>query len=275
MPEQTVLHGIDQQGPSNLRPTNAPDGFVFFDRTIREPIVWDGTLKTWLTVSGRALYSAASPRMLADDFKAPALDTRWGVFEGDDDLAALPALVSGSAIGEVALVSGNAGDTVAHDASVLTSPVVFAAEDGAITLKGRLKVNDKANTCFFFGLSDEAKLEMPATLATTTYTTNATDAVGFLYDTAATTDTIRAVGVANNTDATHVDTAIAPVNDTYLELEIRVTAAGVATFYINGVLKATVEDAVTPDVDLCVIAAVTARTTASRTLTLDYVTCQQ
>jgi hypothetical protein len=43
----TVHHGCDQSGPSTARPTNAPDGFAFFDTTLNIPIFRDNTNNAW------------------------------------------------------------------------------------------------------------------------------------------------------------------------------------------------------------------------------------
>lgn len=274
MPEQTVLHGVDQQGDSADRPSNiAPDGFIFYDRTLREAIVRDNTRKNWFSISGRMLYSATAPRMMSDDFKGPALDARYVTAKGNDDVAALPALVSGSHLGEVALVSGNAGTGIAADGVALAGPAaVWEAEEGQISFGVKAKLSAITTVWMFIGFTDTLPsdtLEEPVSLNGTTYTTNATDAVGFLFDTAATTDTLRAVGVKDDTDATHVDTAVAPVADTYAEYKVVIETDGSAKLYFNGTLKATIADAVSPGVDLVPIVAVCARATDSRTLTVD------
>lgn len=279
MSEQTCdRYGVAQQGTSANRPRNAWDGFTYYDTDLRSLLVWDATVKNWFAARGGLLYSAATPRMMSDDFKGSAIDSRYSLAKGSDNLAAYPAHVAGKHYGEVALVTGDAGDTTAHDASALAGPAVeWEAEEGEITLEFRFKLSAITDVACFIGLTDTlpaTTLEMPATLATTTYTTTATDAVGLLFDTAATTDTLRAVGVKADTDATHVNTSLAPVADTYEEWKIVVSTAGVAKFYkkITGVwtLKATVENSVSPGVDLVPIAIAEARTTASRTLSLDY-----
>ncbi len=277
MAERTTHYGITQQGPTNERPTNAYDGFSYYDTTLRELIVWDATIKNWFSASGRALYSASSPRMLSDDFKGADLDARYSLNEGNDDVAALPALRAGVHHGEMRLTTGNAGTGTAADGSVWGGPAAcWEAEEGQITLTVRAKISAITDVAFFIGLTDTlpaSTLEMPATLAVATYTTIATDAVGFLFDTAATTDTLRAVGVKNDVDATHVDTAVAPVADTYKVFKLAVDVAGTARFYLDGVLKATVENAVSPGVDLVPIIIAEARAAAGRTMDVDYVSC--
>jgi hypothetical protein len=269
--------GIDLAGTSAARKWNGHAGATYYDTDLRELMVFDENIAggIWLPASGKALYKASSPRCLFDDFKAGTLDPRWVTAEGNDDLAALPALVAGAYNGELALVTGDAGDTVAHDASCWAGPALeWECEEGQITLEFRAKLSAITTVAFFLGLTDvlpSTTLEMPATLSGTTYTTTATDAVGFLFDTAATTDTIRCVGVKADTDATHVDSAVEPVAATYATYKIVLSAAGVAKFYINGTLVGTVADAVSVGVDLVPIAIAVPRTTSSRTLTLDWV----
>lgn len=49
----TVLHGIDQSGATAARPSNAPDGFCFFDTTLNIPIFRDNVNALWRDGLGR------------------------------------------------------------------------------------------------------------------------------------------------------------------------------------------------------------------------------
>ena len=40
---RTVLHGLNQSGPTGDRPANASEGFVYFDETTKELLVFDET----------------------------------------------------------------------------------------------------------------------------------------------------------------------------------------------------------------------------------------
>lgn len=285
MAERTTdRYGVAQQGTSAQRPRNAWDGATYYDTTLREVITWDARLKSWFTASGRALYSASAPRMLADDFKGPDLDSRYSKAKGSDDAAVLPTLSAGAANGEVALVTAATGNGIGVDGSALAGPALaWESEEGEITFQVRAKLSAITTVWFFLGFTDvlpSTTLEEPASLATTEYTTTATDAVGFLFDTAATTDTIRAVGVKDGTDATHVNTALEPVAGTYRDYKIVIDVDGNATFYSKAIttdtwtLVATLADAVSPGVDLVPIVAVNPRTTSARTLTVDFWTAK-
>jgi len=53
MTTRTVLHGIDQSGTTAQRPSNAPEGFVFFDTTLDIPLIRDEANSKWLDLVGR------------------------------------------------------------------------------------------------------------------------------------------------------------------------------------------------------------------------------
>ena len=116
---------------------------------------------------------------------------------------------------------------------------------------------------------------MPFTLSGTTYTSNATDAVGILYDTAATSDTWRLVGVANNVDATHQDTGTA--GDTgFNHWKICVSAAGTARFFLNDVQVGTdMTGAITPGTLVSPTICAVSRSTAARNVISDYIGVRQ
>jgi hypothetical protein len=106
-----------------------------------------------------------------------------------------------------------------------------------------------------------------------TITTNATDGVGFFFDTSMTADTWWLAGVANDVDATHQNTGYAPVADTYETFRIELGTDGSAHFYRNGVLVGTkMTGAVTATVALTpVIAGFNRDTSNTPTITADYV----
>lgn len=208
-----------------------------------------------------------------DDFHGDTLDTKYSGAKGADAQAVVPTINS-QVNGVVRLTSGDVGDTFANDGSSLTHELNWKANQNNLFIEGRIKpVSSVANVAFFFGFSDSlatGTLEAPFTLSGTTFTSNATDAVGILFDTAATTDTIRCVGVKADTDATPIDTSIAPVADTSYWVEIYVDSSGNATFLIDGVNYGTIANAVTASVALTPILTIVTRTTASKSIDLDY-----
>lgn len=174
-------------------------------------------------------------------------------------------------------IVGTMGDTTASMAAAgvqLDHGLNWKANQGNLWFEARVKTSIITNINLFIGFTDQVSaLEAPASLSVTTFTTNATDAVGFLFDTEATTDTIRLVGVANNVDATHQDTSTAPAADTYAVYRIELTSAGVASFFINGAQVGTaLSGAVTATVALTpVIAGFNRTTTGNPTITVDYI----
>lgn len=225
-----------------------------------------------LKMNGRL--SRAGSVELFDDFLGDVLEDAWSGAKGTDAQAVVPTIVAGAEDGWVRLTSGDT-TVVAESLSSLTHGLNWKAESGQLVFEARVKpVSSVASVAYFVGFTDvlaTSTLEEPATISGTTYTTNATDAVGFLYDTAATDDYWKLVGVKNDVDATHVDSGVAPVADTAVKLRIELSTAGVASFYINDVLKGTLSEAVTASVALTPIVSVMARTTTSKSIDVDYI----
>lgn len=212
-----------------------------------------------------------------DDFLGKAIGATWGVQKGSDGATANFAF-SAAASGNIAATTGaGAGASYAANGVQLDHALNWKAANGNLIFEAKIKISAITAVAIYVGFTDQlSALEMPATLSTTTFTTNATDAVGFLFDTNATTDTIRCVGVANDVDATHQDTGLAYVADTFKTLRIEVDVAGTANFFIDGVKVGTsLTGAVTPSVALTPVIAAFSEAAASRTITADYVLVQQ
>jgi len=182
-------------------------------------------------------------------------------------------------------VVGTIGDTTASMAVSgvqLDTGLNWKANQGELVFQARVKMSTIATIAVYIGFTDQvAALEMPIQSAAGahTITTNATDAVGFLFDTSDTsTDQWLAVGVANDTDATVQSglgissAAILPVADTYAVFRIEVATDGSAVFYYNGVqVGSKMTGAVTSTVALTPVVAGFNRTTSGTpTLSVDY-----
>jgi hypothetical protein len=175
-------------------------------------------------------------------------------------------------------VVGTIGDTTASMAVSgvqLFGGLHFKANQGEVCFEARVKLSQITTIAAFIGFTDQvAALEMPIQSAASanTITTNATDAVGFFFDTSMTADTWWLAGVANDVDATHENTTFAPVADTYAVFRIELTAAGGAKFFYNGKqVGSLMSGAVTPTVALVpTIAAFNRTTSATPTITADY-----
>lgn len=215
----------------------------------------------------------ASPQTVAffDDFLGDVLADQWHVIAGSDSPAA--AAIVTNVGGTLVLTTGDSNASLAADGVMADLGILnWSCANGTLHAQARLKISAITAVQLFFGFTDQfSALEMPVTLSGTTFTTVATDACGFLFDTNATTDTIRLVGVANDVDATHQDTGLAYVADTYVILRVSINSSGVATFFINGVQVGTqMAAAITTSVALTPVFAARSLAANSKTLTADY-----
>ena len=236
-----------------------------------------GSKKGFVSGSGGKQFSVPSPfrAVLFDDFTGDTLDTNtWLSAEGTDSATSVGAVLAGGIGGVVRLTSGDAGTGEAADAITLNGHLAWQASNGGLALQTRIKVDTITNVMIFVGFTDVATgVEAPFTLSGTTFTSNASDAVGFLFDTGATTDTWRLVGVKGDTDATAQDTSAAPVADDYETLRVEVTTDGDAVFYRNGLqVGSLMSDAITAATDVCpIIYWSNLSGTTSRLMDVDYI----
>tara|TARA_R100001244_G_scaffold72018_1_gene58247 strand:- start:666 stop:1475 length:810 start_codon:yes stop_codon:yes gene_type:complete len=212
--------------------------------------------------------------VLLDDFVGDTLSTdNWLSAEGSD-AQATAAILAGGIGGVARLTTGNAGSGVAADAVTVNGALQWQASNDNLVFETRIKHSRITNAYTFVGFTDVATgVEAPVTLSGTTFTTNASDAVGWMFDTAATTDTWRMVGVAANTDATEQDSAASPVAADYETLRVEIDVLGVAKFFRNGLPVGTaMTGALTPATDLCpVVYTSNLSGTDSYTLDVDYI----
>jgi hypothetical protein len=210
-----------------------------------------------------------------DDFVGDVIADQWNAVEGTDSATSNAAILAGGIGGVLQLTTGDAGTGLAADMEQLTQALQWQASNGGLTMQARLKLS-AITTCYvFIGFTDLVTLEAPIESAASanTLTSNATDAVGFMFDTRMTADTWWLVGVATDVDATHQNTGLAPVADTYATFRIEVSSTGLATFFYNGAqVGTTMTGAVTAAADLTPTIAVSKTSVAaSMTAELDYV----
>jgi hypothetical protein len=198
----------------------------------------------------------------------------WRSRKGSDgacvDWTVTPAL-NGTAVGTI----GSTTASMAVSGIQLDRGLAWRADQGDLVFETRVKLSAITNIAVFVGFTDQtAALEMPIQSAASanTFTTNATDAIGFMFDTSMTTADWWITGVANDVDATMQDTTFAPVANTYETLRIVVSAAGAASFFRNSKqVGVSMAGAVTPTVLLTpVIAGFNRTTTGTPTVTADY-----
>ena len=211
---------------------------------------------------------------LADDFLGDLLADEWTVVKGSDGGAADFAI--SAAVGGMIRATTGAGatTTMAVNGVQIDSGLNWTASQGDLVFDTRIKLAAITTVAVFVGFTDRAgTLEMPINSAgsANTLTTTASDAVGLMFDTSMTDDYWWAVGVKGDTDATHVNTAVAPVAATWQRLRVEVDSSGNAKMFINGSLVASVADAVTAATPLTPVVAGFRRAASSTTLDVDYI----
>lgn len=235
--------------------------------------------------SGRdgSQFDAASPRtsVLFDDFLgggqafSTTVVNNWRSRKGSDGQA-VDWTVTPAVGGEVVGTIGDTTASMAVSGVQLDAGLAWKANQGGLVFETRVKLSQITLVSVFLGFTDQtAALEMPlhSAASANTITTNATDAVGFFFDTSMTADTWWLAGVANDVDATHQNTTYAPVAATYETFRVEVGTDGSAVFFRNGVIVGTkMTGAVTATVALTpVIAGFNRDTSNTPTITADYV----
>ncbi len=213
-----------------------------------------------------------------EDFNMKALnetDWNWILNSGGDDLAVDPAIV----IAENETVFLDAGDgdgAIANDGSQIVWAIPVTADKGGLVFEVRLAIEDIELCSVNIGLTEASTLTEPFEVGGgDTVTSNATDAVCFVFDDGADTKEWFCLGVAGDTEATgNGEAGDAPVNGIFQVLRCEVDAdGGGATFYIDGVLVGTltanVVTAATALYFMCVINGDGANAVAAG-LTVDY-----
>lgn len=188
-----------------------------------------------------------------DDFVGDVIADQWNVVEGTDSATSDAAILAGGIGGVLRVTTGDAGTGLAADMLQLNQALQWQASNGGLAIEARFKLS-AITTCYcFFGFTDTVSLEAPIISAGSgnTLTSNASDAVGFMFDTNMTADTWWLTGVATDVDATAQNTGLAPVANTYAVFRIEVSSTGVATFFYNGNAVGTrMTGALTPAADL-------------------------
>lgn len=217
-----------------------------------------------------------SPSRVAffDDFLGDVIPDQINIVEGTDSATSDAAILAGGIGGVMRMTTGDAGTGLAADMVQATMALQWQASNGCLHFQTRIKAS-AITTCYIFvGFTDLVTLEGPiiSAAAADTLTSNATDAVGWMFDTRMSADNWWLVGVANDVDAAAQNSGFAPVADDYETLGVAVNASGVATFFRNGAAVGTaMSGALTAGVDLTPTIAVSKTSVAaSMTLDVDY-----
>lgn len=210
-----------------------------------------------------------------DDFHGDTLNSDLYSTDVGSDGACVAAAINAQIGGVARLVAGaGAGADAAANLSLIRNQLQWKAANGGLYMEARIKIDAITAVALYVGFTDDISTndEFPVTLSGTTFTTNASDAVGFLFDTAATTDTIRLVGVKGNTDATHQDTSQAPVAATFITLRVEIGSDEIANFFIDDLPVGTqMTGALTKTVALSPVIGVFSREAVIKNLDIDYI----
>lgn len=216
---------------------------------------------------------------LYDDFLGDVLADEWNGRVGTDAQCVAPAILADQTAGYCRLVTGNdAAGTMAANGVQLESGRNWLVGEGETIFETSLKLSSIATMSVFVGFTDQnSALEMPFLLGGgDALTSNATDAVGVVYSTDATTGNWFLVGVANDVDATKQNTGVGPTAGNTDTWRIRIGSDGVAQFYHNGHRIGTeMSGAVRTTVQLTPIVAAFSTSTASRNIDVDYLYVQE
>lgn len=209
-----------------------------------------------------------------DDFLGDVIADQWNYTEGTDSATSDAAVLASQPGGVLRMTTGDAGTGLAADLCQLSSFLNWRASNGDLVVEARVKPS-AITTCYLFvGFTDVTTLEPPIESAASadTLTSNATDAVGFMFDTRMTSDNFWLTGVKNDVDATAQDSGVAPVAATYVKLRVVVTKTGKALFFIDDVqVGEEMANAVTAATVLTpTIAVGKTSVAASMTLDVDY-----
>ena len=217
-----------------------------------------------------------------DDFLAAVINIFWTLTKGSDVGCAVYAIAPGLANGEaVGSTGASATGTEAVNGTSITSGLNYLVHPQTTTVKpcdivaeARFEVSAITNINVFFGFTDNIALEAPVIGSGVAdgITTNATNAVGFLFDTSMTTKKLWLVGVATDVDAAKQDTGIALVAGTMITLRVEVDQNSNARFFINGApVGQIMAAAVTANVLLTPVLNAFTKTAASATVNVDYI----
>jgi len=192
----------------------------------------------------------ADPEMfLYDDFLG--VDTTDIVGRTTGYLGTAPGTADAVTLSTTASVSGAAkvlSGTADNDHAFLSSEISFYGKFDAC-FETRLCIDSAAAVGMMIGFTDTTGIANAGamSLSVVTWTTTSVEGAAFVYDTDATTDTLRCMAVKTNVDATTpVDTSLVPVAGTYYVYAVHLLDNGTTTdayFYVDGVQVGTISGA--------------------------------
>ena len=188
-------------------------------------------------MSTLAVVGSMAVAAVFDDFLGDVIADQWNYTEGTDGATADAAILAGGPGGVLRMTTGDAGTGLAADLCMITTALQWRASNGGLSATAKFKLSQITDAYLFFGFTDVVTLEAPIEASGTgnALVSNASNAVGFLFDTRMTDDKFWLVGVKADVDAVAQNTAVAPVAATDVTLSVLVSTDGTASFYINDV----------------------------------------
>lgn len=196
--------------------------------------------------------------MIFDDFTGVVLDSTndWTVVK---DIGAAVAIVADTAGGELALTS--AATTNDDGASIQGNEIFLPASGRTIWFAARVKNSKVDQSDMFFGLTQNFATNPEAVLT-------ASNRIGFQIDDGGAS--VLCKTEASDTE-TSTDSGADMVNDTYINLALKVSGTGAVEFFVNGALVATHSTNI-PTTELAPAAfSLSGDNLGTRVTTLDYI----
>jgi len=169
----------------------------------------------------------------------------------------------------------------AHSCGLTTGKVFDVGKMAPINIECRVQFPDLDTKAFYFGLTDvnddTTILEGNNLVASgASLTLSASDLCGFLIDAEATDDedwimVYNGGTTSGETTIANIDADNDAVAGEWDVLRLEVSINGTARWYVNGVLKQTVEGAVSTSTDLAVLAMIETRAASNEYAWIDYI----
>lgn len=227
--------------------------------------------------SERALVDQRAKTFFWEDFLAAQVDLRFSSTAGSGTANAALTTVAGALGGMATLKSASDNGThAANNSSITFDQLNYKASQGGLLIEVRAKLDVLTSPYLFIGFTDtiSTTVESPIFMNAAVIDSDATDACGVMFDTAATVDKWTVGGVKNDVDTDPLISGLAPTADTFFTVRAEVDSGGGVTGYIDGVSIGYVANAVTTTVALTPTIVVGNNTAAQHVLTLDYVAVQ-
>lgn len=182
----------------------------------------------------------------------------------------LGGIAGQAGLGGYARVTTGAAD---DDDADLATALNWSTTKGCV-MEARLAQNDADGTAINVGFSDatgEDDDKIAITYATTTATTNASNAALFFQDPDATTDLFRCMSVNADTDSTIYSVSGTPADAAMHTYRVEILPDQTCKFWFDGAHVATIASGIAAATSVCPYVAVINRESEANTLDIDYI----